>query len=382
MRAWAILMMLQGHFVDGLLDTAFRDPNSMVYSVWKYFRGITAPVFFTVSGFIFTFLLIRNPLKGLENPRVLKGVKRGLQLLFIGYLLRFNLFGIFKGQLYDSFYLVDVLHCIGLSILGIIAVYLLTLKRKGFKFPAALLAITMFLFLLEPIYKLWDFGFLPDALSNYFSKANGSVFTINPWLGYASFGAFLAVLFARFKEHRYLYHAAIPLAAGLGIVLILLSSPFFLSLSHWSGIRLFADIYYNNYLFIRLGDVLLIFAIFMLFRKYMKHPTVLRLGQNTLSIYVIHFVLLYGSFTGIGFYYFFEHSLTPYFAIPGAVAFMVLCSYLALRYERQEEAIKATLVKIPKMVQDVAEPVAMNVQRSAKSMLSRLLRIFGLVKIK
>ncbi len=382
MRAWAILMMLQGHFVDGLLDTAFRDPNSMVYSVWKYFRGITAPVFFTVSGFIFTFLLIRNPLKGLENPRVLKGVKRGLQLLFIGYLLRFNLFGIFKGQLYDSFYLVDVLHCIGLSILGIIAVYLLTLKRKGFKFPAALLAITMFLFLLEPIYKLWDFGFLPDALSNYFSKANGSVFTINPWLGYASFGAFLAVLFARFKEHRYLYHAAIPLAAGLGIVLILLSSPFFLSLSQWSGIRLFADIYYNNYLFIRLGDVLLIFAIFMLFRKYMKHPTVLRLGQNTLSIYVIHFVLLYGSFTGIGFYYFFEHSLTPYFAIPGAVAFMVLCSYLALRYERQEETIKATLVKIPKMVQDVAEPVAMNVQRSAKSMLSRLLRIFGLVKIK
>lgn len=382
MRAWAILMMLQGHFVDGLLDTAFRDPNSMVYTVWKYFRGITAPVFFTVSGFIFTFLLIQNPLKGLENPRVVKGVKRGLQLLFIGYLLRFNLFGIFKGELYDSFYLVDVLHCIGLSILGIIAVYLLTLKRKGFKFPAALLAITLMLFLLEPIYKFWDFGFLPDALANYFSKVNGSVFTINPWLGYASFGAFLAVLFARYREHRLLYQAAVPMAAGSGIVLLLLSSPFFLTLSQWSGIRLFADIYFNNYLFIRLGDVLLIFAIFMVFRKFMEHQIVLRLGQNTLSIYVIHFILLYGSFTGIGFYYFFEHSLSPYFAIPGAVAFMVLCSYLAFQYAKQEETIKATLVKIPRLLQDTAEPVASNMQRLAKSAIARLLRIFGLVKIK
>ncbi|MGB5369306.1 MAG: heparan-alpha-glucosaminide N-acetyltransferase domain-containing protein, partial [Flavobacteriaceae bacterium] len=49
MRAWAILMMLQGHFIDGLLDNAFRDDQNMAFSIWKYFRGITAPVFFTVS---------------------------------------------------------------------------------------------------------------------------------------------------------------------------------------------------------------------------------------------------------------------------------------------------------------------------------------------
>lgn len=382
MRAWAILMMLQGHFVDGLLDTAFRDPNNTVFTIWKYFRGITAPVFFTVSGFIFTFLLIRNPEKGFENPRVIKGVRRGLQLIFIGYLLRFNLFGLFKGQIYDSFYLVDVLHCIGLSILCIIAVYLLTLKRMSFKFPAVLLGITLLLFIFEPLYKLWDFAFFPGAFANYFSKANGSVFTIIPWMGYASFGAFMAILFARYKENKYLYHAAIPLSALFGSMLIMGSSNFFLSLGQWSGIGLFSDIYFDNYLFIRLGDVLLIFAVFMLFRRFMKHATVLRLGQNTLSIYVIHFVLLYGSFTGIGFYYFFEHSLSPYFVIPGALAFMVLCSYLALRYEEQEETIKATLVKIPKLLQDNAEPVAYYLQRSLKGSIAKILRMFGVVKVK
>ncbi|MEM6543164.1 MAG: acyltransferase family protein, partial [Bacteroidota bacterium] len=61
MRAWAILMMLQGHFIDGLLDPIFRDPEHLAYSIWLYFRGITAPVFFTVSGFIFTYLLLRSP---------------------------------------------------------------------------------------------------------------------------------------------------------------------------------------------------------------------------------------------------------------------------------------------------------------------------------
>ena len=104
MRAWAILMMLQGHFIDGLLDNAFRDNTDLTFNIWKYFRGITAPVFFTVSGFIFTYLLIRVPQKGMQNPRIKKGLKRGLQLIFIGYLLRTNLLGMLGGEIYDSFY--------------------------------------------------------------------------------------------------------------------------------------------------------------------------------------------------------------------------------------------------------------------------------------
>ncbi|MGB5667999.1 MAG: heparan-alpha-glucosaminide N-acetyltransferase domain-containing protein, partial [Maribacter sp.] len=174
MRAWAILMMLQGHFIDGLLETSFRDNSDLTYSIWKYFRGITAPVFFTVSGFIFTYLLIRVPQKGLDNPRVKKGIKRGLELLLIGYLLRINLLGLIDGQIYDSFYIVDVLHCIGLSILGIIGVYLVSQKGKRSLLPTILIAITGILFLFEPIYNDWSFGFLPQAVANYFTKANGS----------------------------------------------------------------------------------------------------------------------------------------------------------------------------------------------------------------
>ena len=70
LRAFAILMMLQGHFISGLLDPVFKDPTNPVYSFWLYCRGFTAPVFFTITGWVFTFLLLRNPEQGWKNPRV------------------------------------------------------------------------------------------------------------------------------------------------------------------------------------------------------------------------------------------------------------------------------------------------------------------------
>nr|WP_297788502.1 heparan-alpha-glucosaminide N-acetyltransferase domain-containing protein [uncultured Allomuricauda sp.] len=341
MRAWAILMMLQGHFIDGLLDPVFRDSSNTAYSLWLYFRGITAPVFFTVSGFIFTYLLIRVPESGIENPRVKKGIRRGLQLLAIGYLLRLNLGGLLKGQIYNAFYLVDVLHCIGLSILGLIGVYVLTAKKKKFVFPAALVVITLVLFLFERVYKDWSFAFMPDFLANYFTKSNGSVFTIIPWFGYTTIGAFISVLFTRFKNYRYLYPAAISIALATGYLLIYQSSAAFATLYDWTGFEFLKLILSNNYLFIRLGNVFVVFAVFMILRQLMTNKTVLKIGASTLSIYVIHFIILYGSFTGMGLYRFFNHSLSPEIVIPGALAFMVACTFLALQYNKYEAYLKS-----------------------------------------
>ncbi len=353
MRAWAILMMLQGHFVDGLLDPVYRDPGNGIYSVWRYFRGITAPVFFTVSGFIFTYLLIRVPQTGFSNPRIRKGLRRGLQLLLIGYLLRLNLGGLLQGKLYNAFFLVDVLHCIGISIMVIIGVYLLTSQLRKWMLPLSLLSITLLLFLFEPVYSNWTFAALPEALANYFTRNNGSVFTIIPWVGYTAFGAFLAVVFRRYQTHMNLYPNAIWLSLIAGVSLVYYSSPFFTFLHQWSGISLFADVVSNNYLFIRLGNVMIVFAVFMLLRQWLVNNTLLKLGQNTLSIYVIHFIILYGSFTGLGLYRFFDHSLAPDVVIPGAVLFMVTCSFAALQYDKHEVFIKGQLAVVRQSVKGV-----------------------------
>lgn len=370
-------MMLQGHFIDGLLDTAFRDNANASYSLWRYFRGMTAPVFFTVSGFIFTFLLIKSPDVGLDNPRVNKGVKRGIELLCIGYLLRMNLGGLLVGEIYDSFYLVDVLHCIGFSILGIIGIYLITSKLNRIWLPATFLAITLLLFIAEPLYSKWTYTFLPDAIANYFTKTNGSVFTVFPWFGYATFGAFVSIIFTKFKNAKHLYTIAISTAMALGLSLIFFSSDLFLAFSRFTGIQLFADIYFNNYLFIRLGDVFIAFAFFMLFRQWLTNKTLLKIGQSTLSIYVIHFIILYGSFTGLGLYQYFHHSLPPTLVIFGAIAFMIVCSFSALLYEKHKLELKAFIHKTVKNVWIRLEPSLKYAFNRTRQL---LLKLFGIVK--
>lgn len=380
MRAWAILMMLQGHFIDGLLDPAFRDPENPVFATWKYFRGITAPVFFTVSGFIFTFLLIRVPRKGLENPRIRKGVNRGLQLIGIGYLLRTNFLGLLQGVIYPSTYLVDVLHCIGLALLLIIGIYLVADRFGKNALPLLLLLTGVGLFLFEPVYKSWDYSALPQLLANYFTKANGSVFTIVPWVGYATIGGFLATAFHRYREVKHLYLKSIGLTLLAGTMLLWLSSPFFIWLGNQTGIQLFADIALNNYLFIRLGDVMLVFSVFIILRSLMNQPVFLRIGQNTLSIYVIHFIILYGSFTGMGLYRFLHHSLAPGIAIPGALLFMFTCAWLALHYEKREETLKQTLSSGVVWVRFNLASSGQALWRQVRIYLFRLSRLLGLAQ--
>ncbi|WP_445384899.1 acyltransferase family protein [Robiginitalea sp. IMCC44478] len=377
MRAWAILMMLQGHFIDGLLDPVFRDPENPVFATWKYFRGITAPVFFTVSGFIFTYLLMRVPRQGVDNPRIRKGLKRGLQLIFIGYLLRTNLFGLLKGELYPSFFLVDVLHCIGMALLVIIGLYLLSVRVHQKLLPILLFSISIGLFLFEPLYKTATYSWLPDALANYLTKANGSVFTIIPWVGYTTFGGFLSLWFRKFANVKGMYLWSIAISMLLGTCLIWYSSPFFSWLYENSGIELFRMVVSNNYLFIRLGDVMLVFAVFMILRSLMKQRVFLQIGQNTLSIYVIHFIILYGSFAGIGLYRFWHHQLSPEVAVTGALIFMISCSYLALLYDRHEVFVREKLQFLIQLARTFLEKSIGFLIRVLKGLLLQLSRLFS-----
>ena len=78
LRALALLLLLQGHWISGLLDLQLVDTDVLLYRFWKYCRGITAPVFFTISGWVFSYLMFKNQSHGWQNPRVKKGLKRAL----------------------------------------------------------------------------------------------------------------------------------------------------------------------------------------------------------------------------------------------------------------------------------------------------------------
>ena len=89
-RSIAIILMLEGHFIT----LTFEDYNSMIFQLreigssgsyifdtWVKIRGFTAPLFFTITGVVFAFLLTKNykdenNTSFWKNKRVNKGIKR------------------------------------------------------------------------------------------------------------------------------------------------------------------------------------------------------------------------------------------------------------------------------------------------------------------
>ncbi len=342
-RAFAIMMMLQGHFVHALLGDTFRDQNNSIFNIWQYFRGITAPTFFTITGFIFTYLLVKQDAVGLDNPRVLKGVKRAVKVIFWGYVLRLSLYAVFSGTINPSFFYVDVLQCIGTSLLVLIGVYLLTYQYNKILFQYIVLGLGVLIFVLQPLYGKCILEFLPKTIANYFTNRNGSIFTLFPWFGYVCFGSFMANLFVQYGKRKLFYSYAVLVLLSVGLFLVFFSSSSLMFLYNTTGVVVFKSVAYNNFLFIRLGNVCILFSVFLLLKDYMTNPMLTKIGGKTLSIYIIHFFVLYGSWFGLGLSRFFYHDLTPIEVVLGALLFVTSICALVLYYYKYEEKLKFRL---------------------------------------
>jgi uncharacterized membrane protein len=341
-RAFAILMMLQGHFIDTLLDPIYRDGNNIAFKTWEYFRGITAPTFFTISGLIFSYLLIKAKHSGNEKVRMRKGLTRGLMLIAIGYSLRIPVFEWLIGKFNSYFLVIDVLQCIGLSLILIVVIYRLTFK-KTLVFSILMLVFAIGVFITEPLYRSLELKNMPELFANYFTKSNGSIFNIIPWFGYVAFGAFISTLFYRYLKRSRFKIAIVSSFFVIGILLITKSSWLLMQLYFITDFELLKDVAYYNYLFTRFGNVLILFAIFYAAEKYLKQPVILKIGQKTLSIYVIHFIIIYGSYTGIGLHQLIGKTLVPWQAILGALVFLTTVCFISFYYVRTNKLIYSKL---------------------------------------
>ncbi|WP_299781377.1 heparan-alpha-glucosaminide N-acetyltransferase domain-containing protein [uncultured Formosa sp.] len=337
-RAFAILMMLQGHFIDGLLDPIYKSNDYIIFSIWSDLRGNTAPLFFTITGLVVMFLLKKAEAKNNENFRIKKSIKRGISLILIGYALRIPVFYWLSGHFNSYFLVIDVLQIIGVSLLILNGLYFL-LKSKPLVLSLLLTTIGTLIFLSEPLYRNLALPHIPDVVVNYITKENGSVFTFFPWFGYVAYGSVLGIIFQKFQNKEQFKSIAISSFLIGGFALSFLSSMTLEALYYITDIKLFYNASIYNYLFSRLGSVAITFGIFYALESYLKHPLISKLGNNTLSIYVVHFIILYGSFTGVGLYRYFHHSLEPIIASIGALAFVVAVTFIVL----QEDKIKAFL---------------------------------------
>ncbi|WP_179344800.1 heparan-alpha-glucosaminide N-acetyltransferase domain-containing protein [Winogradskyella ursingii] len=344
-RAFAILMMLQGHFIDTLMDVSYRDSSNVAFKTWEYFRGITAPTFFTISGLIFSYLLIKAKHNGTAKLRMRKGLTRGLMLIGIGYALRVPIFEWLIGEFRSYFLVIDVLQCIGLSLIIVVCIYRLSCK-KTLLFSVLMFLLGLIIFITEPLYRYLELPEVPMVFSNYLSKADGSIFTIIPWFGYVAFGAFISTIFYRYLERPKFKLGMVLGFFVVGLILIFKSSAILMKVYYQTDFELLKDVAYYNYLFTRFGNVLILFALFYLAENYIKKPLILKIGQKTLSIYVIHFIIIYGSFTGLGLHQILGKTLNAWEAIFGAAIFIIIVCFLAFYYTKTNALLYSSITKI------------------------------------
>ncbi len=351
LRAFAILMMLQGHFISGVLDTNNINTQAPIYQIWLYFRGFTAPLFFTITGWIFTFLLIKKNDKKWQNARILKGIKRASLIIFIGYLLRINLKSFYYGHINSSFIYTDVLHIIGLGLLCLILIFVLCF-RNNIAFSITLFLIGVLVFFTQPLYSSIKFQQLSPFLATYLTKANGGVFYLFPWLGYICFGGFIAIILKYCKYSQKTLNKISILFFFIGVYLVFYSSNTILFVEKLFLYKstLLSKVAYNNFLFIRLGDVLILFSIFIIIQTKLKNKFWRTIGENTLPLYVIHYFILYGSLTGVGIYKYYHHSFSWAQTIIGAFSFIIVCVLILYLYKIGKQKTRNFFMRLIKNI--------------------------------
>ncbi|MCK9281097.1 MAG: DUF1624 domain-containing protein [Melioribacteraceae bacterium] len=336
MRALAVLMMVQGHTIDTLLADSYRTNESIFFNAWFMVRGFTAPIFMFTSGVVFTYLLKNQKKPFSENPRVKKGLKRFLNLVLLGYFLRFPTFQIFDfssvvSEQWRTFFVVDALHLIGFGLLFIIGLTYLTEKFKANDYTFYIAGALFFFLASIFTEKIKWINFFPLPVASYFYMGTNSLFPFFPWAGYVLCGALLGTYLSRNRAAISEKSLTLKLLTA-GMILILSSELldviqyyFYSEVSFWtSPVSLIT---------FRLGMVFILnSAMSFIASKVNSIPILIRqVGTHTLVIYAVHVIILYGSAWIPGIYGKFAKSFnTLHSAIAGIVMITLMIAMVVV----------------------------------------------------
>ncbi len=295
LRLIATLQMVNGHTLDAVVDPQHLTGHA--FDVYNFFRGLVSVSFMLASGVAFHLTTIaRIGYGALDGRATLKRVRRMIEIIVIGYLLRFPLGGWSQDpdlarRSWDRFAEIDVLQLIGVSLLVLeVVVHVLRDRRKAELATGALgVAVLALAPLTEGVVAERPLGYLTAWLGH----GTGSIFPFLPWGAYVFLGAVLgAVAFPEGGRTppRRTFFALAALTSGCSIATyVLWRVPFTLwqpSMSYHSMPAFFVE---------KLAYVLGVLALFSpLVARIRKLPgPIEELAQETLPIYVFHLLALF-----------------------------------------------------------------------------------------
>lgn len=325
LRAIAVAEMIHGHSLDGLLDVALRD--TPFFTSWIHVRGYTAPIFLFAAGLA---LAVATLPRMDEYSHLSNALRRRLQRLFfiilLGYLMYLPYFSLRKTILsigspaWHSFLQVDILRCIGVS--GLIVQVWLLLKPRQEVTWLFIGLLTVALPILTPAVRNSSLvSGLPDFVRYYFM---GSRFPLFYYSSYPLLGFLIGYLFVK---QRCFWPRYSLLAALLFIIVAQLLNR--------------AGVIPTLQSFMTKGGVIILLTVILerFERLWEKLPSpVAYFGRESIVVYVLHVVVIYGSILNKGLNVYWEATLSYhelYCFVGWLLAAMVLLAYVwhSLKHE-------------------------------------------------
>ena len=334
-RILAMLMMIAGHTFFSLVNPELIDINEFPWSWWNFVRGVTAPVFLTVSGIVQVFANKRDERGKISSTTIQKRLKTALNLLFIGYLLMFPAANIYNipytpRSTFHTFLSVNILQLFGMTLLFVLLEFILSKNNKSL-FRISLFSALAIIILNPFVHRINWFTTLPYGLASYLDPSHGSFFTIFPFSAYVFLGVSIGVILQKIdasKRLDFIMQKSL-ISAPILLVVGLLLSYLDVNVFHNTGNLYIAGV---GVFVLRLCCVAVMFYITGLitksFRKYESYFSFF--GKKSLYVYVIHMIILYGSALTPGLNTYFAGQLT----IPWAFfnILIVLSSTLIFTY--------------------------------------------------
>ena len=325
LRFLAVILMLQGHTFEALLQKNIKEESW--FFIHDLFHGLTAPMFLFSSGVAFGIATFKKWEDHTElGFPIYKRMFRFVGLIFLGYVLHLPYYG-FKKLVYASteidiltFFQVDALQCIAVTLLTLQLLVLLIKNEKKFTFTLIAIATTI-IFISPIIYNLKLKDNFPIWFGSYINYEFLSWFPLFPWSAYTMLGVIFSYFFIEEKEHEH----AIRFMKKLFILVSIIG----LSSYIFSNIQFYIypshDFWKTNPLVVfgktSVITMLMVLLFFIEQKIHIKSKIPTIIGSESLFIYVIHLIIIYGSVLNVGLKYFFDGKLNITYSL---IVFLIL----------------------------------------------------------
>ena len=313
MRGVAATIMLQGHTFHSFTRTDLRDQGPYVLS--QFFGGIGPAIFLFLTGITYGFMMQRGERGALSmRERWLVALKRSRYLFLLAFLFRFQLWLFAWPQSPWALLKVDILNCMGLTMLVLSPLALLPLQRR-IRWAAS---IGVLIAAAGPLVSMIDWSGVPAPVREYWVPSY-QLFAFFPWAAFLAFGVSAGSLLKSITAEQ--LNRLMQWSAIIGFGLLL-------------GGRFFANLPYMVYpksefwldspwqVACKLGILLLIASFAYLWSEHVvrdRWSWVRQLGTTSLLVYWVHIELVYGKWL-----WFFKDSLNNYQVGASAVGVILL----------------------------------------------------------